>query len=159
MKRVATCGCFDIIHDAHVNLLKACRDAGESVTVFLNTDESISRLKGTECPILPFEIRAAVLRAIRYVDAIIPFNEDTPARAIREWRKSTGDTDTFFWIKGADARLTGLPGEEKNAVLECGGTVLYYDNPSNTHTSGIRGHITSSRKVADNIREIIDSVD
>jgi bifunctional ADP-heptose synthase (sugar kinase/adenylyltransferase) len=127
--------------------------------VFLNTDESISRIKGKELPFLPFQIRAAVLRAIRYVDAVIPFEGDTPAKAIRDWRKRTGDTDVFFWIKGADARITGLPDEEKNAVLECGGTILYYDNPSNTHASGIRGHITSSRKVTDGIKEIIDSVD
>jgi rfaE bifunctional protein nucleotidyltransferase chain/domain len=156
---VLTSGCFDIFHDAHVNLLKACSIIGDEVVVFLNSDDSVSRIKGKEHPRMPLYVRKAVLDAIKYVDSVVVFDEDTPAQALRKYRKHIGDTSTFVWVKGADARIKGLPDEEKSAVVESGGIIFFYDNPSNTHATEIHGHIKRSHKVAAEIEEILDEVD
>jgi len=139
----ATCGCFDLIHDGHINVLRVCRRLGDTVVVFLNSDESVARIKGDDRPMKPFEVRAAILRAITYVDAIIPFNENTPAEAIRKYIATNPELNTgdFFWVKGADSRITGLPEDEKAAVQENGGMILYFDNPSTSHSSDIKGKI------------------
>lgn len=153
MRVAATCGCFDIIHDAHINLLKTCRKIGEQVVVFLNSDESIARIKGEGKPAVPLTVRAVVLNALEYVDSVIVFHEDTPAEAIRNYFKLNPDLNTgdFFWIKGADSRLTGLPDDEKNAVQENAGMILYYDNPSDTHSHDIKGRIAITHKDAQEV--------
>lgn len=160
MKRVMTSGCFDVFHDAHANLLKACHEIGDTVVVFLNSDNSIRRIKGEGRPIMPLAVRLSVLRAVKYVDAIIVFEDDTPAKSIRDYREKIGDTDVFFWVKGADSRITGLPDIERDAVIECGGIILFYDNPSNTHSHEIRGHLTGSQmEVAGEVKAILDEMD
>ena len=143
MKVVATCGCFDIIHDGHINLLRACKKIGGEVVVFLNSDESIARLKGDDKPAVPLIARAAVLQALEYVDSVVVFHEDTPAEAIRHYFKTNPELNTgdFFFVKGADSRKTGLPEGEKRAIQENAGIILYYDNPSETHSHDIKGKI------------------
>jgi len=148
MRVAATCGCFDIVHKAHLNLLSTCRKIGGQVVVFLNSDESIARIKGNGKPAVPLESRAAVLTALECVDSVVVFHEDTPAEAIRHYFKlnpalNTGD---FFWVKGADSRLTGLPDDEKSAVQENAGMILYYDNPSGIHSSDIKGRIVMNHE-------------
>ena len=77
---VATAGTFDLFHVGHVNLLRRCRvlagDEGE-VVVILNLDEFVERYKNKR-PVIPYQDRAEVLRACRYVDVVIPNvgNED-----------------------------------------------------------------------------------
>lgn len=148
MRVAATGGCFDIIHDAHINVLKTCRKIGGQVVVFLNSDESTARIKGEGKPAVPLKSRAEVLRSIKYVDSIIVFHEDTPAEAIRHYFKLNPELNTgdFFWVKGADSRLTGLPDDEKNAIQENAGMILYYDNPSDTHSNDIKGRIAMNHK-------------
>jgi rfaE bifunctional protein nucleotidyltransferase chain/domain len=158
-KLVLTSGCFDIFHDAHVNLLRACHEIGDTVVVFLNSDSSISRIKGEGRPVMPLAVRLSVLHSIKYVDSIVVFDDDTPAIALRNYREKSGDTRTFFWVKGADARITGLPDVERDAVIETGGIILFYDNPSNTHSSEIRGHLTGSQIVRPETKVILDEVD
>lgn len=155
MRVAATCGCFDIIHDGHINLLRTCRKIGETVVVFLNSDESIARIRGDDKPAVPLMARAAVLNAIEYVDSVIVFNEDTPAKAIRNYFNLNPDLNTgdFFFVKGADSRLTGLPDDEKQAVQDNAGIVLFYDNPSTTHSHDIKGHIAMTHKDAQEVAE------
>jgi glycerol-3-phosphate cytidylyltransferase len=73
MKRVYTGGTFDLFHRGHVNLLKECYDIanGGQVIVSLNPDEFIEAYKGRP-PVMPYDERAAVLEACRYVDKVIP---------------------------------------------------------------------------------------
>ncbi len=80
---VFTNGCFDIIHPGHIHLLRSARELGEVLFVGLNDDESVKRLKGKTRPVNPLSARAEVLSAIRYVDYIVPFSEDTPLNLIR----------------------------------------------------------------------------
>ena len=75
---VFTNGCFDIIHRGHIELLRQSREMGDFLVIGLNTDDSVYRLKGFGRPVNDQESRKAVLDAIRYVDYVIFFDEDTP---------------------------------------------------------------------------------
>ncbi|WP_140329741.1 pantoate--beta-alanine ligase, partial [Acetobacter tropicalis] len=66
-----TNGCFDILHPGHVSLLAEARAACDRLVVALNTDASISRLKGPERPVNTLDSRARVMAAVRYVDAVV----------------------------------------------------------------------------------------
>lgn len=79
---VFTNGCFDIIHPGHVTILEAAAGMGDFLVVGLNTDDSVRRLKGSGRPVQSLESRAAVLSALRFVDCVVPFGEDTPVELI-----------------------------------------------------------------------------
>jgi rfaE bifunctional protein nucleotidyltransferase chain/domain len=99
---VATGGCFDLLHAGHVGTLEAARALGDCLIVCLNSDASIRRLKGSDRPLVQQEERARVLRALRWVDAVVVFDEDTPAAVLERLRP-----DVF--AKGGDYRLEELP--------------------------------------------------
>lgn len=75
---VFTNGCFDLIHQGHVDYLSRARDLGDILVVGLNSDASVSRLKGPSRPISHQESRAWVLAAFSFVDYVVVFGEDTP---------------------------------------------------------------------------------
>ena len=79
---VFTNGCFDIIHSGHIKLLEYCASLG-SVIVGLNSDQSIKRLKGEGRPINTQADRLLVLSALKYVDRVELFEEDTPYQLIQ----------------------------------------------------------------------------
>ncbi len=78
-----TNGCFDILHPGHVSLLAAARAQCDRLVVGLNTDASVGRLKGAARPVNPLATRAQVIAALRYVDAVVGFEDDTPLSLIR----------------------------------------------------------------------------
>jgi D-beta-D-heptose 7-phosphate kinase / D-beta-D-heptose 1-phosphate adenosyltransferase len=78
-----TNGCFDILHPGHVALLAAARAECDRLVVGLNADESVRRLKGPSRPVNTLGARAQVMAAIRHVDAVVAFEEDTPLELIR----------------------------------------------------------------------------
>jgi D-beta-D-heptose 7-phosphate kinase/D-beta-D-heptose 1-phosphate adenosyltransferase len=80
---VATNGCFDILHAGHVQYLQQAKELGERLVVLVNSDASVSRLKGPERPINPLPQRMAMLAALECVDWVVPFEEDTPLETIR----------------------------------------------------------------------------
>tara|TARA_R100001224_G_C3926561_1_gene117201 strand:- start:1 stop:423 length:423 start_codon:yes stop_codon:yes gene_type:complete len=82
MKKIFTNGCFDILHRGHIELLKYCSDLG-CVIVGLNSDKSVSRLKGESRPINSETNRKYLLESCRYVDKVIIFEEDTPLNLIK----------------------------------------------------------------------------
>lgn len=81
---VFTNGCYDILHPGHVSLLETCRSFGDALIVAINSDASVRRIKGDKRPIVAEEDRARVLRGLRAVDAVVLFDEDTPAEIIDE---------------------------------------------------------------------------
>lgn len=121
---VFTNGCFDILHSAHLNLFKYCRDLGDIVIVGLNSDDSIKRLKGETRPINPLEERIKLLSAIETIDFIIPFEEDTPLKLIQSIRPE-------YLVKGGDYSPETVVGREyaKNTVI-----FNYIDGLSTTNT-------------------------
>jgi D-beta-D-heptose 7-phosphate kinase/D-beta-D-heptose 1-phosphate adenosyltransferase len=80
---VATGGCFDLLHAGHVATLRAARQLGDCLVVCLNSDDSVRRLKGPSRPLVPAIDRARVLEALEFVDAVVVFDEDTPADILR----------------------------------------------------------------------------
>lgn len=90
-----TNGCFDILHAGHVALLRQAAGACDRLIVALNTDASVSGLKGPDRPVQSEDVRAAVMAAVKGVDAVILFGEPTPLEVIRELQPDV-------LIKGAD---------------------------------------------------------
>ncbi|HWT29083.1 MAG TPA: D-glycero-beta-D-manno-heptose-7-phosphate kinase, partial [Methylophilaceae bacterium] len=79
---VFTNGCFDLLHAGHVTYLEAARKTGDRLILGLNTDRSVSALKGPTRPVIHEADRARVLAALEAVDAVILFDEDTPLQLI-----------------------------------------------------------------------------
>jgi D-beta-D-heptose 7-phosphate kinase/D-beta-D-heptose 1-phosphate adenosyltransferase len=109
---VATGGCFDLIHAGHISTLQAARALGDCLVVCLNSDDSVRRLKGSDRPLVRQEERAAVLRALRCVDAVVVFDEDTPEAVLERLRPDV-------WAKGGDYALDELP--EARVLARWGG--------------------------------------
>ena len=78
LRVVFTNGCFDLLHIGHVTLLDDARREGDRLIVGINSDASVSRLKGPSRPIVPEYARARVLAGLAAVDAIAIFDEPTP---------------------------------------------------------------------------------
>ena len=78
LRIVFTNGCFDLLHIGHVTLLEDARLQGDRLIVGINSDASVSRLKGPSRPIVPEHARAHVLAALAAVDAVVVFDEPTP---------------------------------------------------------------------------------
>jgi len=79
---VFTNGCFDLVHQGHVDYLSQARDLGDVLIVGLNSDESVRRLKGNDRPISNEKSRARVLAAFGFVDYVVVFDDDTPIKLI-----------------------------------------------------------------------------
>lgn len=112
---VFTNGCFDIIHAGHIDLLERARALGDRLVVGVNSDASIRRLKGPERPFIHEADRVAILRALRAVDEVILFDEDTPARVIEELQPDV-------LVKGGDWSVERIVGAE--TVRARGGRVV-----------------------------------
>jgi D-glycero-beta-D-manno-heptose 1-phosphate adenylyltransferase len=81
-KVVFTNGCFDILHRGHIEYLSKARDLGDVLVVGLNTDSSVKRIKGENRPVQDEASRAQILASLRFVEAVILFDEDTPYELI-----------------------------------------------------------------------------
>ena len=82
-KIIFTNGCFDILHLGHVKYLEKAKKLGDVLIVGVNSDDSVSRLKGKNRPVNPINDRCCVLASLKSVDYVIPFSEDTPIELIR----------------------------------------------------------------------------
>ena len=80
---VFTNGCFDILHAGHVTYLEAAAALGDILVVGINSDSSVRGLKGPDRPIVPEDERALVIAALRAVDHVVLFSEETPYELIR----------------------------------------------------------------------------
>src|SRR5262249_44461112 len=84
---VFTNGVFDLLHRGHVEYLAEARALGNCLVVGINSDDSVRRLgKGDGRPLVPAADRAAVVGALRSVDLVVIFDDDTPEQLIREVR-------------------------------------------------------------------------
>lgn len=78
MTVVFTNGCFDLLHVGHVTLIDDARRAGDKLILAINSDASVSALKGPSRPIVNQDARAKVLAGLAAVDAVVVFDEPTP---------------------------------------------------------------------------------
>jgi D-beta-D-heptose 7-phosphate kinase/D-beta-D-heptose 1-phosphate adenosyltransferase len=111
---VFTNGCFDILHPGHIKYLEAAAKLGDRLIVAVNSDDSVSRLKGPERPINNLADRMAMLAALSSVDWVTSFDEDTPAMLIKQLQP-------HILVKGGDYRVEDIAGSE--AVIASGGEV------------------------------------
>ena len=81
---VTTNGCFDLLHRGHVEYLEQARKLGDCLFVGINSDDSVKKLKGPGRPLNEASSRGTVLSALRCVDGVTVFDQDTPV----EWLKS-----------------------------------------------------------------------
>jgi rfaE bifunctional protein nucleotidyltransferase chain/domain len=95
-------GCFDLVHVGHVRYLEDARARGDFLVVALNTDESVRVLKGPERPLMPLAERAEIVAALRCVDAVTSFGEQTLEATLRALRPDVH-------AKGTDYTLENVP--------------------------------------------------
>jgi len=114
---VVTNGCFDILHLGHVTYLEAARQQGDALLVGLNSDASVSQLKGQGRPLNSETDRAAVLAALEAVDAVCIFSEIRATRFL-----SLAQPDVY--AKGGDFSVEQLPKEERDIVAGLGGKIV-----------------------------------
>jgi len=103
-KIVFTNGCFDILHVGHVKYLEKAKKLGDILIVGINSDSSISRLKGKTRPINSLNDRSHIIASLKSVDYVIPFDEDTPIDLI------TAIVPDIL-VKGADYKNKNVVGE------------------------------------------------
>ena len=125
---VFTNGVFDVLHRGHVALLVAARAEGAALVVGLNTDASVRRLKGPERPLNRERDRAYVLGALACVDAVVLFDDDTPARLI-----AALEPDVL--VKGADYAPDEIVGAD--VVTARGGRVVRVPLEPGFSTTGL----------------------
>ena len=104
-KIVFTNGCFDLIHLGHVEVLARSADLGDKLIVAINSDESITKIKGANRPIIEEESRVKQIAALDFVDAVVLFNQDTPINIISS---ITPNVIT----KGGDYKTSDIIGHE-----------------------------------------------
>jgi rfaE bifunctional protein nucleotidyltransferase chain/domain len=115
-KIVFTNGCFDILHQGHVEYLSKAKDLGNKLIIGLNTDASVKRQnKSPERPINNEQSRAFILAALGIVDAVVLFDEDTPYDLIKAIQPDV-------MVKGADYKAEEIVGYD--IVKARGGEVV-----------------------------------
>ena len=104
-KIVFTNGCFDILHVGHVKYLEEAKKLGDILIVGINSDSSVSRLKGKSRPINSLNDRSHIIASLKSVDYVIPFEEDTPIELIKAIVPN-------ILVKGSDYKDKNIVGEE-----------------------------------------------
>ena len=107
-------GCFDLLHVGHVRYLEDARALGDLLIVGVNSDAAVRRLKGPGRPLMPAGERAELLAALRVVDHVVVFDEDTADRLVTLIRPA-------IHAKGTDYTLESVP--ERGTVTAVGGRV------------------------------------
>ena len=125
---VCTNGCFDILHVGHVRYLQKTKSFGDFCIVLLNSDKSVRSIKGPSRPINNENDRAEILSALRYVDYVVLFDEDSPKDLLDEIKPDV-------YTKGADYNMETLPEAD---IMKKNGTkvefIEFVEGKSTTNT-------------------------
>ena len=114
MKTIFVSGNFNILHPGHLRLLRFARELGDKLIVGINNDSSVRKLKGKDRPINPLEERMTLIQALKCVDHVVSFSEETPLKLI-EFLKPN------ILVKGADYSTEEIVGA--SSVIRDGGEV------------------------------------
>lgn len=134
-KVVFTNGCFDLLHRGHVDYLAKAADCGNKLVIGVNTDASVSKLKGPQRPIQDEASRLQILASLQCVDAVILFDQDTPYELIRKLAPDV-------LVKGSDYQPERIVGYD--LVTARGGEVKTIDFLEGFSTSNIERKIRNS---------------
>src|SRR6476620_11703793 len=129
---VFTNGVFDLLHPGHVRYLQHARSLGDLLIVGLNADASVRRNKGPDRPITAEHERAELLAALECVDAVVIFEQDTPAEIVRLIQPD-------ILVKGADWPADQIVG--RDTVEARGGRVVLVPVEQGHSTSSILSRI------------------
>ena len=121
-------GCFDILHLGHVQYLSKAADLGEVLIIGLNTDASVSKIKGLARPVQNNETRAMILASLQFVNFVVFFEEETPYNLI-------GEILPDILVKGSDYNIDSIVGAD--VVLQNGGKVLTIELTEGFSTTNI----------------------
>ncbi len=136
-KIVFTNGCFDILHQGHIDYLAQAKDVGQKLIIGLNTDASVKRLnKSPKRPINTEQSRALLLAALGFTDAIVLFDEETPYNLI-----SAIQPDIL--VKGADYKPEEIVGYD--IVKARGGEIVTIQLTEGFSTTALLNKITSDK--------------
>ena len=113
-KVVFTNGCFDLLHLGHIDYLEKASQLGTKLIVGVNTDASVSRLKGPSRPLQDELSRTRLMASLLFVDAVVLFDEDTPYELIKQVQPDV-------LVKGDDYTIENIVGQD--IVLKKGGEV------------------------------------
>ena len=137
-KRVVfTNGCFDLLHLGHVDYLEKAKQLGDKLLVAVNTDASVSRLKGPQRPLQDEMSRARIMASLLFVDTVILFDEETPYELIKAVLPD-------ILVKGDDYAIENIVGHD--IVLQNGGEVKTIQLVKGYSTSGIVDKIKQQLK-------------
>ena len=128
-KVVFTNGCFDLLHQGHVDYLSKAADLGTKLVVGVNTDFSVRRLgKDKNRPLQDQDSRALIIAALNFVDLVILFDEDTPFQLIEQVKP-------HVLVKGSDYKIEQIVGHD--LVTKRGGSVTTIEFLKGFSTSNI----------------------
>lgn len=123
-KLVFTNGCFDILHVGHVQYLEESKSYGDVLILGLNSDESVSRLKGPSRPVNTEDDRAYILASLEAVDYVVKFYDDTPYELIKA-------VQPHILVKGGDYEGKEVVGQDIADELRL---VTFVEGKSTTKT-------------------------
>ena len=133
---VFTNGCFDILHRGHVEYLNDAKGLGDLLVLGLNSDLSVSRLKGPDRPVVSEDDRAFILSQLISVDAVYVFDEDTPIPLLEVLMPD-------ILVKGGDYSLDQVVGRE--VVEKNGGKVVTIPLVKGRSTTDLIGKIQTQK--------------
>jgi rfaE bifunctional protein nucleotidyltransferase chain/domain len=128
-------GAFDLLHAGHVRYLQAARKEGDWLAVGVNSDASVRRTKGKGRPIVPEAERAEIVAALACVDAVVIFEEDSPAGLLTELAPDVH-------AKGTDYTAGSVP--ERDVVAARGGRTVIVGDPKDHATTDLIERIKRS---------------
>jgi rfaE bifunctional protein nucleotidyltransferase chain/domain len=128
-------GAFDLLHVGHIRYLEAARREGDWLAVGVNSDRSVERGKGKGRPILPEAERAEIVSALACVDAVVVFDEDSPASLLSELKPDVH-------AKGTDYEAETVP--ERGVVAAYGGRTVIVGDPKDHATTDLIERIRNS---------------
>ena len=131
-KIVFTNGCFDLLHLGHIDYLSKAADLGDVLIIGLNSDLSVSRIKGNTRPLQDERSRAMVLASLGFVDVVVLFGDDTPYELIKA-------TQPDILVKGADYKPEDIVGYD--IVKNKGGEIITIDFLEGYSTTAIENKI------------------
>tara|TARA_B100001750_G_scaffold50080_1_gene37959 strand:- start:302 stop:1738 length:1437 start_codon:yes stop_codon:yes gene_type:complete len=132
-KIVMTNGCFDLLHPGHISYLEKAKSFGDILIVAINSDASVSKLKGTGRPINTLSDREIILSSLSMVDYVISFDSLSPLKLYKEILPDV-------LVKGGDYKLDEIEGAKE--IIESGGEVNIVDFIDGYSSSSIIKKIT-----------------
>lgn len=128
-----TTGVFDLFHIGHLNIIKLSKKQCEYLIVGVSTDELAISYKGKK-PIIPFDERIQIIRAIRYVDEVVV--QDTMDKMVA-WEKYRFNA----LFHGDDWRGSKLYEEIEQKFERVGVDVVYFPYTQGTSSTIIKNHL------------------